>query len=317
MGIKIMEPKNGYSFQKVMNIIYSSMLVIVATTTILILVDFIRINLSHYKQNSGFTQCISEEPSGAGSCEKTVNVCYKEEAPKSITPATTHATPQKTTYQTTKKSKALKKYYPTQKAASSLQNKKNIDEVILELGENNKKYKEKSLYKSVFTKVYRFNQEEKYDYQVCKTCSRPLYFSRFGAVMANQTQNSESDIGDNYKSFISTTENNNISAIQDKILDIKILTREPQNTQIRWLVSFDGKATWKRWDGQNWVIADAMRDLKNIDFALVGNTSYEITKGLKNYSLKNGENSLDFAAEMFSLDSFSTPLISRIEIDYY
>jgi len=309
-----MDKDGNYSFKKIMNILNYSILVIVATSTILILADYIRMNIPRHKEKANYQECLYEETqsnTGAGSCEKTVNVCLKNNT------ANLSALTQPT-YKKLKKTKNYTSLIHSKKKTKkvSIQNQ-DVDKVLSGFSEVREKYRETTVYKSVFTKVYRFNQEEKYDYQTCNNCSRPLYFSRFGAVMANESTSISSGADDNYKTFLATTENNNISSIKDKIFNVNILTREPQNTQIRWLVSFDGKASWKRWDGQNWVLADAILDLKNIDFSLVGNTSYEISKGLKNYTLKNGENSLDFAAELFSLDNFSTPLVSKLEVSYY
>jgi len=120
-----------------------------------------------------------------------------------------------------------------------------------------------------------------------------------------------------FKALLTTSEENNIDYIKTKIYSFDISYKEPTNTKIRWFVSFDGKATWKKWDGNSWVQTDTCSDIENINFSLLGNNSTEIINGLKDYILQPGETSLDFAVELISSDEISTPSIDRVEIKYY
>jgi len=120
-----------------------------------------------------------------------------------------------------------------------------------------------------------------------------------------------------FKALLTTGEQNNINYIKNKIYSFDISYKEPANTKIKWLISFDGKNTWKKWDGNNWIQADIASDIQNINFSLYGNDSTEIAEGLKDYTLKQGETSLDFAVELVSSDEISTPSIDRVEIKYY
>ncbi|HBG49348.1 MAG TPA: hypothetical protein DDW90_07595 [Cyanobacteria bacterium UBA9971] len=120
-----------------------------------------------------------------------------------------------------------------------------------------------------------------------------------------------------FKAILTTSEENNINYIKNKIYSFDISYKEPANTKIKWLISFDGKATWKKWDGNSWIQVDTSSDIKNINFSLLGNNSTEIINGLKDYILQPGETSLDFAVELISSDEISTPSIDRVEIKYY
>ena len=69
-----------------------------------------------------------------------------------------------------------------------------------------------------------------------------------------------------FKSILTTGEENNIDYIKNKIYSFDISYKEPANTKIRWLVSFDGKSTWKKWDGNSWVLADTTVGLEKYQF---------------------------------------------------
>jgi hypothetical protein len=120
-----------------------------------------------------------------------------------------------------------------------------------------------------------------------------------------------------FKSLLTTGEDNNIDYIKNKIYSFDINYKEPDNTKIKWLVSFDGRATWKKWDGNDWVPVNESSGIENINFSVIGNTSAEIEKGLSDYILKQGENSFDFAVEFLSTDETSTPSIEKVEVKYY
>jgi len=120
-----------------------------------------------------------------------------------------------------------------------------------------------------------------------------------------------------FKSIFTTGEENNIDYIKNKIYSFDIEYKEPANTKIRWLVSFDGRNIWKKWDGKSWIQTNTDSGLENVNFSAIANTSAEIINGLKDYTLKNGETSLDFAVELISHDEISTPSIDRVEIKYH
>jgi len=120
-----------------------------------------------------------------------------------------------------------------------------------------------------------------------------------------------------FKSLLTTGEENNINYIKNKIYSFDINYNEPVNTKIRWLISFDGRTVWKKWDGDSWIQINTDSGLKNINFSTDGNTSAEIINGLKDYILQQEENSLDFAVELISNDETSTPSIDKVEIKYH
>ncbi len=119
------------------------------------------------------------------------------------------------------------------------------------------------------------------------------------------------------KAYMATGEENNIDCIKSKIYSFDVVYKEPTNTKIKWLVSFDNKTSWKRWDGKSWIVADMDSELKNINFSKLGNNTTEIKKGLKNCVLNIGESSLDFAVELITSDENSIPSIDKIEVKYY
>ena len=120
-----------------------------------------------------------------------------------------------------------------------------------------------------------------------------------------------------FKSLLTTGEDNNIDYIKNKIYSFYINYKEPANTKIRWLVSFDGRATWEKWDGTGWIQVNTDSGFENINFSAIGNTSAEIIKGLKDYTLPIGEASLDFAVELMSTEENLTPSVDRVEVKYY
>lgn len=131
----------------------------------------------------------------------------------------------------------------------------------------------------------------------------------------NQT-NSENQPA-SYRAFMLTGEENNIDLIKSKVYELLISYIEPANTHMRWLISFDDRATWKKWTGSIWLPVDTTMGLENTNFSQLGNRTSEIIKGLRNYIVQPDETSLDFAVEFEAKDESSTPILEKIEIKYY
>ena len=107
--------------------------------------------------------------------------------------------------------------------------------------------------------------------------------------------------------YITTTDVNNITNIIGGIKSFTISAIEPSGTKIRGLISFDGRANWKKWNGSAWVQAATAAELPTYNFATSGNanTTTEIETNLMNHT--TGVSSLDFA---IYLETDSTGLIS-------
>jgi len=120
-----------------------------------------------------------------------------------------------------------------------------------------------------------------------------------------------------FKALLTTGEDNNIDYIKSKIYNFNIVCNEPEKTKVRWLVSFDDRATWKKWDGKTWTEVNTASGIENINFSENGNTSAEVIKGLTDYTLQPGEISLDFAVELLSTDELISPSVNKAEVKYY
>jgi hypothetical protein len=54
--------------------------------------------------------------------------------------------------------------------------------------------------------------------------------------------------------YVTTSNSNQINSVGRTLISrVEITQTEPANTQLRYLVSFDGRSTWKRWNGSAWV----------------------------------------------------------------
>ncbi len=87
----------------------------------------------------------------------------------------------------------------------------------------------------------------------------------------------------------------------------------PANTNIKYLVSFDNKVTWKYWDGSSWQTST----LANIATNGMTKTTLEgISQS--NWTASNGftPGTLDFAASLSTTSTSVTPLLDNIQISY-
>lgn len=127
-------------------------------------------------------------------------------------------------------------------------------------------------------------------------------------------------IGLNNSAYITTTDNNHITNILGGIKSFSISSTQPSGTKIRGLVSFDGRSSWRRWNGSAWV--EVTTNLATYNFSTTGNanTTDEIRTGLRDLTIggitgQTGE--LDFA---FYLETNNTatvsPSIDSVTITY-
>lgn len=124
---------------------------------------------------------------------------------------------------------------------------------------------------------------------------------------------------------IKTSDSNNVTDVISKILKTTITQTTDDGTDIRYLVSFDGRSTWKKYSWGNW---STNVSLANI--ATQGNSATEIQNGLRNLDMTknpstnsypnsrgvNG-NKLDIAIYLYTPDGTHTPYLDKIDIWYY
>jgi hypothetical protein len=85
----------------------------------------------------------------------------------------------------------------------------------------------------------------------------------------------------------------------------------PVGTQIRYLISMDGRVTWKAWNGSAWVTVN----LADIDTD--GNTQEEIQSfTIDQWSLLFIAGTFDIVGSLKTTDSTVTPYISEIDVNY-
>jgi hypothetical protein len=110
--------------------------------------------------------------------------------------------------------------------------------------------------------------------------------------------------------YVTTSDINHISLSNvDKINSAAVTCSSPNGTTIKSLVSFDGRASWKKWDGAAWVTQG-----NGLDDLQTGNTVSEITTGLANHLVGAGETYLDFAFDLASSDPALTPSVDLITL---
>ena len=122
-------------------------------------------------------------------------------------------------------------------------------------------------------------------------------------------KNFTDDIG-----LVETDNNNCFRNINSTIKTLKCLYTKPTDTEIKFLISFDKKSTWKMYDGSNWnLISDTSES--NI---LLNGSDIDIINNLDDTTLKAGGfvGDMDFKIVLHTNDKFKTPAISKIYIEY-
>lgn len=122
-------------------------------------------------------------------------------------------------------------------------------------------------------------------------------------------KNFTDDIG-----LVETNNNNCFRNINSNIKTLKCLYTKPTDTEIKFLISFDKKSTWKAYDGSSWnVISDTSES--NI---LLNGSDIEAINNLDDTTLKAGGfvGDMDFKIALHTNDKFKTPAISKIYVEY-
>lgn len=112
--------------------------------------------------------------------------------------------------------------------------------------------------------------------------------------------------------YVRTTDVNQVDLTNVEVISSATITQTtPANTDIRWLVSFDGRTTWKKWDGDAWVVhTDGLTG----DWA-VANTKAQVEDGLDELPVPQPE-TLDFAFALKTTDAAATPSVDKLELVY-
>ena len=114
--------------------------------------------------------------------------------------------------------------------------------------------------------------------------------------------------------LVETNDNNCFRNINSNIKTLKCLYTKPTDTEIKFLISFDKKSTWKMYDGSSWnVVSDVSES--NI---LLNGSDIETINNFDDTTLKAGGfiGDMDFKIVLHTNDKFKTPAISKIYVEY-
>lgn len=112
--------------------------------------------------------------------------------------------------------------------------------------------------------------------------------------------------------WVSTTDANRFERTQAaRLVSASHTATTPAGTSLRALVSFDGRTTWKKWDGDSWETHSG--GLSSIS---TGNTLAEIEAGLEDYEWQEGDTGIDLAWGLYSEDAEATPSLSAFALTY-
>ena len=122
-------------------------------------------------------------------------------------------------------------------------------------------------------------------------------------------KNFTGDIG-----LVETDNNNCFRNINSNIKTLKCLYTKPTDTEIKFLISFDKKSTWKMYNGSSW---DVISDTSESNILLNG-SDIEAINNLDDTTLKAGGfvGDMDFKIALHTNDKFKTPAISKIYVEY-
>ena len=114
--------------------------------------------------------------------------------------------------------------------------------------------------------------------------------------------------------LLETKDTNCFRNIKSDVKSLKCIYSKPVDTEIKFLISFDKRNTWKMYDGSNWnVIADISKS--NI---LLNGSDVEMINNFDDATLKAGGfvGDIDFRIVLHTNDKIKTPAISKIYIEY-
>ncbi|EKE11659.1 MAG: large adhesin, partial [uncultured bacterium] len=119
---------------------------------------------------------------------------------------------------------------------------------------------------------------------------------------------------DSQSYYITTTNTSQINTSNfSSIIGSSITQAAPANTNIKYLLSFDNRSTWKYWNGSSWQTSI----LANIDTNGMTKAAFEAISESE-WSVGGGftAGTLDVAASLGSTDSTVTPVLDNIQFSY-
>ena len=150
-----------------------------------------------------------------------------------------------------------------------------------------------------------------FDQVINRTYNQEDFDSQFAFLDGydKYVKNFTDDIG-----LVETDNNNCFRNINSTIKTLKCLYTKPTDTEIKFLISFDKKSTWKMYDGSSWNVVSDVSEL-NI---LLNGSDIEAINNLDNVTLKAGGfiGDMDFKIVLHTNDKFKTPGISKIYVEY-
>lgn len=112
--------------------------------------------------------------------------------------------------------------------------------------------------------------------------------------------------------YVRTTDANQVDLSNVETITAATITQTtPTNTDVRWLVSFDGRATWSVWDGDAWV--EHTGGLAG-DWS-AANTKAELEDGMDELPVPQPE-TLDFAFALKTTDAGVSPSVDGLSLTY-
>ena len=152
---------------------------------------------------------------------------------------------------------------------------------------------------------YSYSQISSGDYNQEDFDSQFAFLDNYDKYVKNFTD----EIG-----LVETDNNNCFRDIKSNVKTLKCLYTKPTDTEIKFLISFDKKSTWKMYDGSSWnVVSDVSES--NI---LLNGSDIETINNFDDTTLKTGGfiGDMDFKIVLHTNDKFKTPAISKIYVEY-
>jgi hypothetical protein len=118
--------------------------------------------------------------------------------------------------------------------------------------------------------------------------------------------------------YVNTTNSSQIGTLyMQKFNEVQVLADIPLSCQVKYLVSFDSRATWKYWNGSLWVtVTGGLSGIGTRGMALtyLSPGTYKMAE-LDNYNI-NTVRTVNFAFQLSTTDQSMTPTIDQVVINY-
>lgn len=108
--------------------------------------------------------------------------------------------------------------------------------------------------------------------------------------------------------YVTTNDSSHFSCVQaSKIESLSVIYNKPANTAIKCLASFDGRVTWRYFNGIAWV--------ESSNIKVENSTLEELSLGFSNYAITD-EEFIDIAFILSTTDVLCTPSVDQVTIVY-